>query len=51
MRVRSDVINELLPTVAVSLIHVPAFEIPHATVGNNALMTSEGTRIDDMYES
>ena len=51
MRVRSDVIGVLLSTVAVLLINIPAFEIPHVTVGNNALMTSERTRIDDMYGS
>ena len=27
MRVRSDIIDALLPTVAVSLIHVPAFDL------------------------
>ena len=54
MHVRSDVINALLPTVACfveSRFNALQRAIPHATVGNNALMTSERTRIDDMYES
>ena len=54
MHVRSDVINALLPTVACfvdSYFSALQRAIPHATVGKNALMTSERTRIDDMYES
>ena len=53
MRVRSDVINALLPTVACfvdSRFSALQLAIPHVTVGNNALITSERTRIDDMYE-
>ena len=48
------VINALLPTVACFVdprFSVLQRAIPHATVGNNALMTSERTRIDDMHES
>ena len=44
----------LLPAVACFVdSRFSAFQhaIPHATVGNNALMTSERTRIDGMYES
>ena len=54
MRVRFNVIKALLPTVAYFVdSRISAFQraIPHATVGNNALMTSERTRINDMYES
>ena len=54
MHVRSDVINALLPTVACfidSRFSTLQRAISHAIVGNNALMTSERTRIDDMYES
>ena len=54
MCVRSNVINALLPSVACFVdSRFSAFQhaIPHATVGNNALMTSERTRIDDTYES
>ena len=54
MHARFDDINALLPTVEgfvnsrFSALHR---SIPHVTVGNNALMTLERTRIDDMYES
>ena len=54
MHVRSDVINALLPTVACGIGRWSALKresTKHATVGNNALMTSERTRIGDMYES
>ena len=54
MHVRSNVINALLPTVACFVdSRFSAFQraIPHATVGKNALMTPEGTRIGDTYES
>ena len=50
MRVRSDVIKALLLTVG-CFVDTYFSAIPHVTVGNNALMTSELTRIDDMYES
>ena len=51
MHVRSDVINALLPTVACfvdSRFSAVQRTIPHVTIVNNALMTSECMRIDDM---
>ena len=54
MHVRTDVINALLPTVECfvdSSFSALQRANPHATVSNNALMTSERTRIDDMNES
>ena len=54
MHVRSDVINALLPNVSCfvdSRFSALQRTTPHATICNNALMTSERTRIDNMYES
>ena len=54
MRVRSNINNALLPNVACFVdSRFSAFQraIPHATVGNNALLMLERTRIDDTYES
>ena len=54
MRVSSDVIDALLPTFTCSVdLRFSALQraILHANVGNNGLMTSELTRIDDMYET
>ena len=54
MRVRSDVINSLLPRVECEIARWSALKresTKHATVGNNAWMKSERTCIDDMYES
>ena len=50
MHVRSDVINVLLPTVA-CFDDSRLSALQRATVGNKALMMSERTHIDDMYES